>query len=182
MIWSFCANLTRSRLTNGTLAMSTLPFMPGLPSALSRLSARFTVILIWTSSSEFSRSSCSTSPGQFSPDTLLETILIRNRWVNRKDADGNNLFEGGFLGLDNIGIFNRSEPLPTGGSLEQADSTAWMAFYCLNMLNIALELAKHRRTYEDIASKFFEHFIFISDAMTYKNDGTELALWNDEDG
>lgn len=86
------------------------------------------------------------------------------------------------MGLDNIGIFNRSEPLPTGGTLEQADSTAWMAFYCLNMLNIALELAKHRRTYEDIASKFFEHFVFISDAMTYKNDGTELSLWSDEDG
>lgn len=78
------------------------------------------------------------------------------RWVNRKDAGGNNIFEGGFLGLDNIGAFNRSEPLPTGGTLRQADGTAWMAFYCLNMLNIALELAKHNPVYEDIASKFFE--------------------------
>lgn len=78
------------------------------------------------------------------------------RWVNRKDAGGNNVFEGGFLGLDNIGAFNRSEPLPTGGTLRQADGTAWMAFYCLNMLSIALELAKHNPVYEDIASKFFE--------------------------
>lgn len=76
-----------------------------------------------------------------------------SRWVNRKDADGNNVFEGGFLGLDNIGPFNRSEPLPTGGTLRQADGTAWMAFFCLNMLSIALELAKHNPTYEDIASK-----------------------------
>jgi hypothetical protein len=78
------------------------------------------------------------------------------RWVNRKDAGGHNVFEGGFLGLDNIGAFNRSEPLPTGGTLRQADGTAWMAFYCLNMLSIALELAKHNPVYEDIASKFFE--------------------------
>ncbi|KAI9444900.1 Six-hairpin glycosidase-like protein [Lactarius indigo] len=78
-----------------------------------------------------------------------------------------NVFEGGFLCLDNIGVFNRSEPLPTGGTLRQADGTAWMAFYCLNMLNMALELAEHDPVYEDIASKFFEHFIFIADAMTY---------------
>lgn len=84
--------------------------------------------------------------------------------------------------MDNIGIFNRSEPLPTGGTLEQADSTGWMAFYSLNMLNIALELAKHRRTYEDIASKFFEHFIFISDAMTYRNGNEQQSLWDDNDG
>jgi len=104
-------------------------------------------------------------------------------WVNRKDLDGKNVFEGGFLGLDNIGLFNRSEPLPTGGTLEQADSTGWMAFYCLCMLNIALELAKHRRTYEDIASKFFEHFIFISDAMTFRTgQKDESSLWNEEDG
>jgi len=102
--------------------------------------------------------------------------------VNRKDSDGKNVFEGGFLGLDNIGVFNRSEALPTGGVLEQADSTGWMAFYSLNMLNIALELAKHRRTYEDIASKFFEHFLFISDAMTYRDGDKENSLWNDDDG
>jgi len=87
--------------------------------------------------------------------------------VNRKDADGNNIFEGGFLGLDNIGAFNRSEPLPTGGTLRQADGTAWMAFYCLNMLSIALELAKHNPVYEDIASKFFEVRI-IKNFLTLK--------------
>ncbi|EGC46530.1 cytoplasm protein [Histoplasma capsulatum var. duboisii H88] len=103
-------------------------------------------------------------------------------WVNRKDFDGKNIFEGGFLGLDNIGLFNRSEPLPTGGVLEQADSTGWMAFYSLSMLNIALELAKHRRIYEDIASKFFEHFILISDAMTFRVGNEQSSLWNEEDG
>ncbi|KAF2005198.1 hypothetical protein P154DRAFT_616441 [Amniculicola lignicola CBS 123094] len=103
-------------------------------------------------------------------------------WVNRKDADGKNIFEGGFLGLDNIGIFNRSDPLPTGGVLEQADSTGWMGFYCLNMLNICLELAKRRRVYEDMASKYFEHFIMISDAMQYRTGGEAKPLWNEEDG
>ncbi|CAJ2511835.1 Uu.00g074600.m01.CDS01 [Anthostomella pinea] len=116
-------------------------------------------------------------------ERVFQKLLLNfTWWVNRKDVDGKNVFEGGFLGLDNIGLFNRSEPLPTGGVLEQADSTGWMAFYCLCMLNIALELAKHRRIYEDIASKFFEHFIFISDAMTFKAGQDEKSLWNDEDG
>jgi hypothetical protein len=103
-------------------------------------------------------------------------------WVNRKDFDGKNVFEGGFLGLDNIGVFNRSDPLPTGGVLEQADSTGWMAFYCVCMLNICLELAKWRRTYEDLATKFFEHFILISDALQYRSGAESKPLWNDEDG
>jgi Glycosyl hydrolase family 63 C-terminal domain len=103
-------------------------------------------------------------------------------WVNRKDFEGKNIFEGGFLGLDNIGLFNRSDPLPTGGVLEQADSTGWMAFYCSCMLNMALELSKHRRIYEDIANKFFEHFILISDAMQWRHGGEAKSLWNDEDG
>lgn len=117
-------------------------------------------------------------------ERVFQKLLINfTWWVNRKDTDGKNVFEGGFLGLDNIGLFNRSEPLPTGGVLEQADSTGWMAFYCLSMLNIALELAKHRRIYEDIASKFFEHFILISDAMTFREGKrNEQSLWNDEDG
>lgn len=86
-------------------------------------------------------------------ERVFQKLLLNfTWWVNRKDSDGKNVFEGGFLGLDNIGLFNRSEPLPTGGVLEQADSTGWMAFYCLCMLNIALELAKHRRTYEDSES------------------------------
>ncbi|KAF1989058.1 hypothetical protein K402DRAFT_327289 [Aulographum hederae CBS 113979] len=116
-------------------------------------------------------------------ERVFQKLLLNfTWWVNRKDYEGKNVFEGGFLGLDNIGLFNRSDPLPTGGVLEQADSTGWMAFYCLSMLNIALELAKHRRTYEDIASKFFEHFILISDAMQYRADGEEKSLWNEEDG
>ncbi|KAI8993796.1 Six-hairpin glycosidase-like protein [Trametes punicea] len=120
---------------------------------------------------------------QFLERVFQKLLLNFTWWVNRKDQGGNNVFEGGFLGLDNIGVFNRSEPLPTGGTLRQADGTAWMAFYCLNMLNIALELAKHNNVYEDIASKFFEHFIFIADAMTFLAEGdNELSLWNEEDG
>ncbi|KAJ7072348.1 glycoside hydrolase family 63 protein [Mycena amicta] len=116
-------------------------------------------------------------------ERVFQKLLLNfTWWVNRKDKEGSGVFEGGFLGLDNIGVFNRSEPLPTGGDLRQADGTAWMAFYCLNMLNIALELAKHNPVYEDIASKFFEHFIFIADAMTYKVGDEEVNLWNEEDG
>ncbi len=100
-------------------------------------------------------------------------------WVNRKDIDGHHLFSGGFLGLDNIGVFDRSQPLPTGGHLEQADGTAWMAFYCATMLSIALELASEDPAYEDIASKFFEHFVAITDAMnSLGGDG----LWDERDG
>ncbi|KAH7310907.1 Six-hairpin glycosidase-like protein [Stachybotrys elegans] len=101
-------------------------------------------------------------------ESVSQKLLLNfTWWVNRKDTEGKNIFEGGFLGLDNISPFDRSAPLPTGGTavLEQADSTAWMAFYCLTMLNIALELAKYRRIYERLAAKFFEHFILISDAM-----------------
>ncbi len=102
-------------------------------------------------------------------------------WVNRKDAEGSNVFEGGFLGLDNIGVFDRSKPLPTGGRMEQSDGTSWMGMYCLNMLAIALELAREERAYADIASKFFEHFVNIAHAM--KNFGGEgIELWDEEDG
>lgn len=100
-------------------------------------------------------------------------------WVNRKDPSGRNLFAGGFLGLDNIGPFDRSRPLPGGGHLEQADGTAWMAFYCVSMLAIALELAQDDPAYEDVASKFFEHFIAIVDAM---NSLGGTGLWDEEDG
>ena len=100
-------------------------------------------------------------------------------WVNRKDAEGKNIFSGGFLGLDNIGVFDRSRPLPTGGSLEQADGTAWMAFYCATMLSMALELAKEDPVYEDLASKFFEHFVRITDAI---NSLGGTGLWDEEDG
>jgi hypothetical protein len=100
-------------------------------------------------------------------------------WVNRKDAEGRNLFSGGFLGLDNIGVFDRSRPLPTGGHLEQADGTAWVAFFCATMLSMALELAKTEPSYEDMASKFFEHFVHITDAMNALG-GT--GLWDEQDG
>jgi hypothetical protein len=100
-------------------------------------------------------------------------------WVNRKDANGRHLFTGGFLGLDNIGVFDRSKPLPVGGTLEQADGTAWMAFYCGTMLSMALELAQTEPEYEDLASKFFEHFIHIADAM---NNLGGQGLWDEEDG
>ncbi len=101
-------------------------------------------------------------------------------WVNRKDPADRNIFEGGFLGLDNIGVFDRSAPLPTGGSIEQADATSWMAMYSLNLMRIALELAQHNHVYEDIAIKFFEHFLYIAKSMS--NIGSKgLSLWDDED-
>ena len=100
-------------------------------------------------------------------------------WVNRKDVDGKHLFSGGFLGLDNIGVFDRSRPLPDGGRLEQADATAWMAFYCSTMLSIALELARLDPAYEDVASKFFEHFVAIADAI---NTLGGSGLWDEQDG
>ncbi|HEX3540017.1 MAG TPA: hypothetical protein VHT75_06180 [Acidimicrobiales bacterium] len=103
-------------------------------------------------------------------------VLNFTWWVNRKDAEGLNVFEGGFLGLDNIGLFDRSKPLPVAGHLEQSDGTAWMAMYCLNLLEIALLLAAHDPVYEDVATKFFEHFTYIASAM-----GTQ-GLWNEEDG
>jgi hypothetical protein len=102
-------------------------------------------------------------------------------WVNRKDAEGRNVFQGGFLGLDNIAVFDRSAPLPTGGHIEQADSTGWMGMYCLNLLAIALELAHDDPAYEDVASKFWEHFLYIAAAMNnLGNDGT--GMWSEEDG
>lgn len=101
-------------------------------------------------------------------------------WVNRKDAEGRNVFQGGFLGLDNIGVFDRSAQLPTGGHIDQADGTSWMAMYALNLMRIALELAQHNHVYEDIATKFFEHFLHIAEAMN--NLGEEgIGLWDDQD-
>ena len=102
-------------------------------------------------------------------------------WVNRKDAEGKNIFQGGFLGLDNIGVFDRSAPVPTGGHIEQSDATSWMGMYCLNMLAIALELARDNQAYEDVASKFFEHFVYICRAMN-NIGGEKIELWDREDG
>jgi Glycosyl hydrolase family 63 C-terminal domain len=101
-------------------------------------------------------------------------------WVNRKDTEGRNVFQGGFLGLDNIGVFDRSSTLPTGGHIDQSDGTSWMAMYALNLTRIALELAQHNHVYEDIATKFFEHFLHIAEAMSsFYNDG--IGLWDDDD-
>jgi hypothetical protein len=118
--------------------------------------------------------------------TFLETVFHRllmnfTWWVNRKDAEGNNIFEGGFLGMDNIGVFDRSNtPLPDGGRLEQADGTSWMAMYALNLMRIALELSIANPVYQDMANKFFEHFLHIAGAMASIGSGTD-GLWDNED-
>jgi Glycosyl hydrolase family 63 C-terminal domain len=102
-------------------------------------------------------------------------------WVNRKDAEGMNIFQGGFLGLDNIGVFDRNAPLPTGGHIAQSDGTSWMAMYALNLLAIAMEVAKEDPSYEDVASKFWEHFVYIARAMNNRGDD-EIRLWDEQDG
>jgi hypothetical protein len=115
-------------------------------------------------------------------EKVFQKLLLNfTWWVNRKDAEGKNIFQGGFLGLDNIGVFDRSAKLPTGGHLEQSDGTSWMGMYCLNMLTIALELSKENHAYEDVASKFFEHFVYICRAMN-NIAGEGIELWNNEDG
>jgi hypothetical protein len=116
---------------------------------------------------------------EFLERILHKLMLNFTWWVNRKDAEGRNLFQGGFLGLDNIGVFDRSSRLPTGGHIDQADGTSWMAMYALNLMRIALELAQHNRVYEDIATKFFEHFLNIAAAMTQVGGG--VGLWDEQD-
>ena len=112
--------------------------------------------------------------------TAFNKLLLNfTWWANRKDRFGKNVFEGGFLGLDNIGVFDRSAPLPTGGRLEQADGTAWMALFSQNMAELAIELAAHDRTYEDMVSKFVEHFVYIAAAM---NQPGSNGMWDEEDG
>jgi hypothetical protein len=126
-----------------------------------------------------------TNPNDLGDLAFLERVFHKlmlnfTWWVNRKDAQGRNIFQGGFLGLDNIGCFDRSAPLPTGGFINQADGTSWMAMYSLNLMRIALELAQHNNVYEDIATKFFEHFLHIAEAMN--NIGDEgIGLWCDRD-
>jgi hypothetical protein len=115
-------------------------------------------------------------------ESVFQKLLLNfTWWINRKDVEGNNVFQGGFLGLDNIGVFDRSAQLPTGGHLNQSDGTSWMAMYCLNMLTIALELAAFDSNYESIASKFFEHFLYIADAIDGIGDAN-ISLWDEEDG
>ncbi|ELS04246.1 Mannosyl oligosaccharide glucosidase [Xenococcus sp. PCC 7305] len=121
------------------------------------------------------------SDKKFLEKVFQKLLLNFTWWVNQHDDDNNNVFQGGFLGLDNIGVFNRGGELPTGGKLSQSDGTSWMAMYCLDLLTIALELAQENDVYEDIATKFFEHFLYIVDAMNHM--GTEgTNLWNEEDG
>ncbi len=117
----------------------------------------------------------------FLENVFLKLLLNFTWWVNRKDVDGLNIFQGGFLGLDNIGVFDRSKPLPTGGHIQQSDGTAWMGMYCLDLLRIALELAREDPAYENMASKFFEHFVYIAHAMDHRG-ANGLSLWDDEDG
>jgi Glycosyl hydrolase family 63 C-terminal domain len=124
---------------------------------------------------------CGTGDVLFLERVFHKLLLNFTWWVNRKDAENNNIFQGGFMGLDNIGVFDRSAPLPTGGYLEQSDATSWMAMYTLNLLAIAKELAIVQPSYEDVASKFWEHFIYIAHAMNHM--GREnLSLWDEEDG
>ena len=118
---------------------------------------------------------------KFLEEIFQKLLLNFNWWVNRKDPMGKNVFEGGFLGLDNIGVFDRSSKLPTGGRLEQADGTAWMALYSQNMLDIAIELALHDPVYEDLVLKFVEHFYWIASSMDRVGDNQD-ELWDEEDG
>lgn len=115
-------------------------------------------------------------------ERVFQKLLLNfTWWVNRKDEQGRNIFQGGFLGLDNIGCFDRSKPLPTGGFINQADGTSWMAMYCLNLLRIAAELAVHNHVYEDIASKFLEHFLAIAGAINGVGEENALGLWDETD-
>lgn len=117
---------------------------------------------------------------QFLERVFHKLLLNFTWWVNRKDAQGHNVFQGGFLGLDNIGVFDRSAPLPTGGTIQQSDGTSWMGMFCIYMLTIALELAMNDRAYEDIATKFFEHFLYIAAAMNNLGGGG-IQLWDEQD-
>jgi hypothetical protein len=130
---------------------------------------------------QIERSMTGRADRQFLERVFQKLMLNFTWWVNRKDAEGKNIFQGGFLGLDNIGVFDVNATLPTGGHIDQSDGTSWMGMYCLNMLTIALELAKTNPVYEDIASKFFEHFLYIADAMNHIGN-MEETLWNEEEG
>ena len=119
---------------------------------------------------------------RFFLERVFQKLLINfTWWVNRKDNSGKNIFQGGFLGLDNISVFNRSEDLPEGATLYQSDATSWMAMFCLNMLTIAFELAKEDPTYEDMANKFYNHYLLIAEAINFSEERSH-PLWNEEDG
>ena len=115
-------------------------------------------------------------------ESVFQKLLLNfTWWVNQKDLHGRDLFQGGFLGLDNIGVFNRDQALPNGAYLSQSDGTSWMAMYTLSLMRIALELAQHNTAYDDMATKFFEHFLYIAEAMTDMG-GRGVGLWDEEDG
>ncbi|HVI96359.1 MAG TPA: glucosidase, partial [Anaeromyxobacter sp.] len=135
-------------------------------------------VLAWAAKKVFDLEKARTGHGdrKFLKRVFHKLLLNFTWWVNRKDAEGHNVFQGGFLGLDNIGVFDRSAPLPTGGHLEQSDGTSWMAMYSLDLLSIALELAGEEPEYEDVASKFWEHFVHIARAMN------TMGLWDERDG
>jgi hypothetical protein len=122
-----------------------------------------------------------TNDREFLVRVFTKLLLNFGWWVNRKDADGSNLFEGGFLGMDNIGLFDRSAPLPPGYRLEQSDATSWMAFYCLTMLQIAVELARHDKAWDELATKFLEHFLSIAEALSTFGS-QDVSLWDSADG
>src|ERR1700743_1655542 len=114
-------------------------------------------------------------------EVMFHKLLLNfSWWVNRKDADDRNIFQGGFLGLDNVGIFDRSSPLPTGGRIDQADGTAWMASYALDLMQIGIELAMTNNAYVEIAVKFFEHFLYIAEAVGC-SEGCSTGLWEEQD-
>jgi hypothetical protein len=129
----------------------------------------------------FSGMSAGTADLEFLRGAFRKLLLNFTWWVNRKDADCRNIFEGGFLGLDNIGVFDRSAPLPSGGRLEQADGTAWMAFFAQNMLEMSVELARHDLNYEPMVVKFIEHFLWIAGSMDHVGQSPD-ELWDEEDG
>jgi hypothetical protein len=129
---------------------------------------------------DIDRNATGTGDVAFLKRVFHKLLLNFTWWVNRKDADGRNVFQGGFLGLDNIGVFDRSAPLPTGGHIDQADGTAWMGMFSLSMLRIALELARTDQAFEDVATKFFEHFLWIAAALNNLG-GSGIPLWDDDD-
>ena len=155
----------RSPPTSGTSATSTRRCTPGPPCSPTRQGRAH---------------ACAARPA-FLRDAFKKLLLNFSWWLNRKDPAGHNLFEGGFLGLDNIGVFDRSAPLPTGGHLEQADGTAWMALFSQNMLELALILASVDPSYEDLALKFVQHFFWIAGAMD-KVGQSDDEMWDEEDG
>ena len=162
-----CTRTARFPPTSGPSATSTRRCTPGRPGACTRSTS----------------ASGAKATARFLERVFQKLLLNFNWWVNRKDLEGKNVFQGGFLGLDNIGVFDRSAPLPTGGHLEQSDGTAWMGSFCLNMLAMALELARDNPAYEDMASKFFEHFMYIAHAMGHMGaDGEHIDLWHEDDG